>query len=71
MTLLSGHFHEDQQKVLREAALAYRRVMQAPLEPAVSHAEISRRDQKRQSDTLAAATAVKKDCRRLRPQDKR
>ena len=71
MTLLPGHLAEEHRKVLREVALAYRRVMRAPQEPAVTRAEISRRDQKRQSDTLAAATAVKKDCRRLRPQDKR
>jgi hypothetical protein len=38
--------------------------MRAPLEPAVTHAEISRQDQSRQSDALAAATAV---YRRLSP----
>jgi hypothetical protein len=64
MTLVPGHFPEEQQEVLREVALAYRRVMRAPLEPAVTPAEISRRDQKRQSDALAAATAV---YRRLNP----
>jgi len=64
MTLMPGHFPEDQQNVLREVALAYRRVMRAPPEPAVTRAEISRRDQKRQSEALAAATAV---YRRLSP----
>jgi hypothetical protein len=57
MTLLPGHFAEEQQNVLREVALAYRRVMRAPQEPAVTRAEISRRDQNRQSEALAAATA--------------
>ena len=64
MTLLPGHFVEEQQNVLREVALAYRRVMRAPQEPAVTRAEISRRDQKRQSEALAAATA---EYRRLNP----
>ena len=57
MTLMPGHFPDEQQKVLREVALAYRRVMREPQEPAVTSAEISRRDQKRQSEALAAATA--------------
>jgi len=64
MTLVPGHLHEEQRKVLREVALAYRRVMRAPQEPAVTRAEISRRDQKRQSEALAAATA---EYRRLSP----
>ena len=38
--------------------------MRAPQEPAVTRAEISRRDQKRQSEALAAATA---EYRRLNP----
>jgi hypothetical protein len=64
MTLVPGHLAEEQRKVMREVALAYRRVMRAPQEPAVTRAEISRRDQKRQSDALAAATA---EYRRLSP----
>jgi hypothetical protein len=39
-------------------------VKRAPAEPAVTRAEISRRDQKRQSKALAAATA---EYRRLNP----
>ena len=44
MTLVPGRLAEEQRKVLREVALAYRRVMRAPAEPAVTRAEISRRD---------------------------
>jgi hypothetical protein len=44
---------EEHRKVLREVALAYPRVMRAPQEPAVTRAEILRRDQKRQSEALA------------------
>ena len=40
---------------LRPVALAYRRVMRAPVEPAAARAEISRRDQKRKAEALAAA----------------
>ena len=57
MTLVPGHLAEEHRNVLREVALAYRRVMRAPQEPAVTRAEISRRDQKRQSEAHAAATA--------------
>jgi hypothetical protein len=64
MTLMPGHLPEEQRKILRAVALAYRRVMRAPQEPAVTRAEISRRDQKRQSEALAAATA---EYRRLSP----
>ena len=64
MTLVPGHLAEEQRKVLREVALAYRRVMPAPAEPAVTRAEISRRDQKHQSEALATATA---EYRRLNP----
>jgi hypothetical protein len=49
---------------LRSVALAYRRVMRAPAELAATRAEISRRDQKRQTEALAAATA---EYRRLNP----
>jgi hypothetical protein len=45
VTLGAGHFPEDQLNVLRAVALAYRRVMRAPTEPAVTRAEIARRDQ--------------------------
>jgi hypothetical protein len=38
-------------------ALAYRRVMRAPQEPAATRAEEARLAQKRQSEALAAATA--------------
>jgi len=51
MTLVPGHLAEEQRKVLREVSLAYRRVIRAPQEPAVTGAEISGRDQKRQSGT--------------------
>ena len=61
MTLRLGHLPEEQRKILRAVALAYRRVMRAPAEP---RADISRRDQKRQSEALAAATA---EYRRLSP----
>jgi hypothetical protein len=64
MTLVPGHLAEEQRKVLREVALAYRRVIRAPQESAVTRAEISRRDQKRQDEALAAATA---EYRRLSP----
>ena len=64
MTLMPGHLAEEQRKILREVALAYRRVMRAPQEPAVTRAEISLRDQKRQSEAIAAATA---EYRRLSP----
>jgi len=64
MTLTPGHLPEEQRKILRAVALAYRRVMRAPVEPASTRAEISRRDQKRQSEALAAATA---EYRRLSP----
>jgi hypothetical protein len=57
MTLTPGHLLEEHRKILRAVALAYRRVMRAPAEPAATRAEISRRDQKRQSEALAAATA--------------
>jgi hypothetical protein len=45
-------------------ALAYRRVMRAPEEPAATRAEEARLAQKRQSEALAAATA---EYRRLSP----
>ncbi|MFL5268379.1 MAG: hypothetical protein ACJ8AH_17600 [Stellaceae bacterium] len=64
MTLTPGHLPEEQQKILRAVALAYRRVMRAPAQVAESRAEISRRDQKRQREALAAATA---EYRRLSP----
>jgi hypothetical protein len=64
MTLTPGHFAEEQRNILREVALAYRRVMRAPAEPAETRAAVSRRDQKRQTEALAAATA---EYRRLTP----
>ena len=64
MTLMPGHLPEEQRKILRPVALAYRRVMRAPKEPAATRAEISRRAQKRHEDALAAATA---EYRRLSP----
>ena len=57
VTLVPGHLPEEQQKILRAVALAYRRVMRSPREPASTRGEIARRDQKRQSEALAAATA--------------
>jgi len=64
MTLMPGHLSEEQQKILRPVALAYRRVMRAPKEPAATRAEAARRAQKRHEDALAAATA---EYRRLSP----
>jgi hypothetical protein len=64
MSITPGHLPEEQREILRAVALAYRRVMRAPQEPAVTRAEISGRDQKRQSEALAAATA---EYRRLNP----
>ena len=61
---MPGHLPKEQQKILRAVALAYRRVMRAPAEAAETRAEISRRDQKHQSEALAAATA---EYRRLSP----
>jgi len=56
-SLKPEHLADEQRKILRPVALAYRRVMRAPAEAAVTRAEISRRDQKRQNEALAAATA--------------
>jgi hypothetical protein len=64
MTLSPGHLTDEQRNILRAVALAYRRVMRAPPEPAATRAEISRRDQKRQTEALAAATP---EYRRLGP----
>jgi hypothetical protein len=64
VTLVPGHVSKEQQKILRAVALAYRRVMRAAREAASTRAEIARRDQKRQSEALAAATA---EYRRLSP----
>ena len=64
MTLTPGHLPEEQREVVRAVALAYRRVMRAPAGPAVTRTEISRRDQKRQSEALAAADA---EYRQLHP----
>jgi hypothetical protein len=64
VTLVPGHLPEEQQKILRAVALAYRRVIRAPAAAAVTRAEISRRDQKRQREALAAATV---EYRRLSP----
>jgi len=57
MTLMPGHLAEEQRKILRPVALAYRRVMRAPEEPVATRAEEARMTQKRQSEALAAATA--------------
>jgi hypothetical protein len=57
MTLTPRHLTEEQRKILRVVALAYRRVMRAPEEPALTRAEEARLAQKRQSEALAAATA--------------
>jgi hypothetical protein len=51
------HLPEEQRKILRAVALAYRRVMRAPEEPTATRAEEARLAQKRQSEALAAATA--------------
>jgi hypothetical protein len=57
MTLTPAHLPEEQRKILRAVALAYRRVMRAPAEPALTRAEEARLAQKRQSAAVAAATA--------------
>jgi hypothetical protein len=64
MTLMPGHLPEEQRKILRAVALAYRRVMRTPEEPALTRAEEARLAQKRQSEALAAATA---EYRQLNP----
>jgi hypothetical protein len=64
MTVMPGHLPEEQRKILREVALAYRRVMRAPQKPAATRAEEARLAQKRQSDAVNAATA---EYRRLSP----
>jgi hypothetical protein len=64
MTLTPGHLPEEQRKILRSVALAYRRVMRAPEEPVLTRADAARLAQKRQSEALAAATA---EYRRLNP----
>ena len=64
MTLKPDHLSEEQRKILRAVALAYRRVMRAPAEPVLTRAEEARLAQKRQSEALAAATA---EYRRLSP----
>jgi hypothetical protein len=64
MTLTPAHLPEEQRKILRAVALAYRRVMRAPEEPAATRAEEARLAQKRQSEALAAATT---EYRRLTP----
>jgi hypothetical protein len=52
-----GHLTEEQRKILGAVALAYRRAMRAPAEPAATRAEASRLAHKRQSEALAVATA--------------
>jgi hypothetical protein len=64
MTLMPGHLAEEQRKILRAVALAYRRVMRAPEEPNLTRADAARLAQNRQSEALAAATA---EYRRLSP----
>jgi hypothetical protein len=64
MTLKPEHLAEEQRTILREVALAYRRVMRAPLDPAATLAAEAQLAQKRHSDALAAATA---EYRRLNP----
>jgi hypothetical protein len=65
MTLKPGHLPEEQRKILRAVALAYRRVMRAaPAADAPTRAEEARLAQKRQTEALAAATA---EYRRLNP----
>jgi len=41
MTLTPGHLPEEQRKILRAVALAYRRVMRAPEEPALTRADFT------------------------------
>jgi hypothetical protein len=64
MTLTPAHLPEEHRKILRAVALAYRRVMRAPEEPAAIRAEEARLAQKRQSEARAAATT---EYRRLTP----
>jgi hypothetical protein len=47
----AGALPEERRKILRAVALAYRRVMRAPAEPAATRAEEARLAQKRQSPT--------------------
>jgi hypothetical protein len=54
VTLKPGHLPEEQRKILWAVALAYRRVMRTPEEPALTRAEEARLAQKRQSEALAA-----------------
>jgi hypothetical protein len=54
----------EQRKILRAVALAYRRVMCAPVEPGATRAEEARLAQKASDEALAAATA---EYRRLSP----
>ena len=55
-SITPGHLTNAQRKILRAVALAYRRVMRAPREPAAIRAEEAQLAQKRQSEALA-------DCR--------
>jgi hypothetical protein len=41
-TIKPGHLDDEQREILRSVALAYRRVMRAPYEPAATRAEVSR-----------------------------
>jgi hypothetical protein len=64
MTLTPAHLNEEQRKILRAFALAYRRVMRAPGEAAETSADTARLAQERLTAALAAATA---EYRRLTP----
>ena len=57
MNLKPAHLTEEQRKILRAVALAYRRVMRAPGEAAKIRADAARLAQERQTAALAAATS--------------
>jgi hypothetical protein len=63
-SITPGHLTGEQRKILRAVALAYRRVIRAPAEPAATRAEAARLAQERQSEALAAVTT---EYRRLNP----
>jgi hypothetical protein len=58
VTLTRVHLPEEQWKVLRQVALAYRHLKRAPPEPAITRAEISLQNQRRENEARAAAKSV-------------
>jgi hypothetical protein len=64
MTLTPGHFTNEQRKILRAVAMAYRSVMRAPSPSALTRADAARLAEERQKEGVAAAIA---EYRRLSP----